>query len=176
MSKKLKLSPSVSYLLGIYGKCLQEKSALIALVSSNSSSIEKVVKVAIEELGIMPNKLRIADRDGVIIVDFYNSKLRSQLDQALLRKTRIFRHKNAYAMEYVAGMFDASGGSDKKGLYIQNMDPGDYIITEMLGIRTLQRGSKHYVSKNSIFMLLISQYSMKLLSIAHGPGNERDPH
>ncbi len=175
MSKKLKLSPSISYLLGMYGKCAQERSASIAMTSSNASAIEKAVKISMDELGISPNKLLITEFDDITRVMFYNSKLRKLFDDALSRKMKIFKHPNDYAAEYIAGMFDAIGAIAHTGMYLSNIDPGDYMIIDTLGIHILQKGNRYYIINESMFTLLISKYSMKLLSIAHGPGNERDP-
>ncbi|EQD34741.1 hypothetical protein B2A_12684 [mine drainage metagenome] len=157
MSKKLKLNPNVSYILGACSHTINE---YIGIRSRYEKVVEKFVKLSMDEFGIEPNKVLISEEHGVSDVKFYNSKLKRLLADALERKTRLFKYRNDYSAEYVAGLFDVYGGINQKGPYLISMDSGDLLILENIGIHTMQQGSKSYIINPSAFMGFIANHSV----------------
>ncbi|HUC38966.1 MAG TPA: hypothetical protein VL944_02450 [Candidatus Acidoferrum sp.] len=157
MSSKLKLSPRVSYLLGIYSANRKEMP-YIGIRTKNSHMTEKFIKTAIEELGILPNKI-LLDEEGA---HFYNSKLKKLFEKALERRMKTFKYLNDYSGNYVAGLFDCNGGMDKKGMYLRNIDVHDGLLLENLGMHTKVQGSKSYIMNEKAFVSFIKEYSSRL--------------
>ncbi len=162
MAKKLKLTEQTSYMLGIYAHSPQEPSASVAASSESETAIEKFASIAYKELGIEPNKILISEEKGVYRAMFYNSKLKKLFDKALQRKTRVFKYANAYSAQYVAGMFDAAGGINTKGIFLSGIDDADSLLLQNVGVHEDVQGSKHYVRNQSAFASFIRQYSTKL--------------
>jgi hypothetical protein len=154
MSTKLKLSPEVSYILGIYTS-MRKVMEPLGVKTTNTNVIERFIKISIDNLGIEPRKILIGD-DGV---SFYNSKIKKLFEKALERRLITFKYRNAYSGNYLSGLFDVSGGRDRKGLYIRNIDSKDALLLENLGVHTMVQGSKSYVIDESLFMTLIKGYS-----------------
>ena len=157
MSKKLKLNPSVSYIMGI---CSHTISNYIGLRSRYEKVVEKFVKISMDEFGIEPNKILISEEHGVSEVKFYNSKLKKLITDALEKKVRLFKYRNDYSAEYVAGMFDAYGGVNPKGPYIDSLDNGEMLILENMGVHTMQQGSKSYIINPGAFVGIITGHSV----------------
>jgi hypothetical protein len=162
MAKKLKLTEQASYMLGIYSHSPQEPSASVAAESGSEAAIEKFSYIALNELGIEPNKILVSQGEGTYRALFYNSKIRKLFGKALERKTKLFKYENAYAAQYVAGMFDAVGGVNARGLFLSGIDAGDSVILENLQLHTMQQGSKHYISNHTRFTAFVKKYSAKL--------------
>ncbi len=162
MSKKLALTEQVSYVLGMYAHTKQEASASVAAESDSEAAIEKFVSIALKELRIEPNKILLSEGEGRHRAMFYNSKIRKLFNKALERKTRVFKYANAYAAQYVAGMYDAVGGINAKGVFLSGIDAADALLLQNIGIHEMQQGSKHYISNQSHFASFIREYSTKL--------------
>lgn len=160
MATKLKLTPPVSYMLGIYSVSRAGMDP-IGVRSRNAAVIEKFAKTAMKEFGIEPNKL-IVNEGGI---SFYNSKLKKLFEKALERRTKTFKYDNDYSGNYVAGLFDAAGGGDARGLYIIGIDAHDALLLDGLGIHTMQRGKKHYIMNEKVFMGLVKKHSERIASV-----------
>lgn len=164
MSSKLKLSPNVSYMLGIYS-VNKAAGQPISVSTRNGDVIEKFVKVAIGELGVEPGKI-ILNENGAA---FYNSRLRKLFDRALERRRKTFKYINDYSGSYVAGLFECNGGADRKGMFIRKLDVHDGLLLEDLGIHTRVQGGKSYIMNEKAFVALIKVHSLVLEKVlAHG--------
>lgn len=157
MSKKLKMSPGVSYVLGA---CSQTMDGPILIKTPYYRVVEKFVKLSMDEFGIAPNKILISEDHGISEAKFYNSKLKKLMVDALERRVRLFKYRNDYSAEYVSGMFDVYGGVNAKGPYICGMGNHDMLILENIGIHTMQQGPKSYVLNPSAFVSLIAGHSV----------------
>ncbi len=162
MSKKLALTETISYVLGMYAHSPQEERASVAAESGSEVAIQKFAEIALKELGIEPNKILLSEKEGKHRAMFYNSKIRKLFDRALERKTKIFKYANAYAAQYVAGMYDSAGGINAKGLFFSGLDAADLLLLQNVGIHGLDQGSKHYISNQTHFAAFIGAYSAKL--------------
>lgn len=165
MSKKLALTEQTSYMLGIYAHSPQEPSASVAAESGSEAAIEKFSYIALNELGIEPNKILVSQDKDTYRALFYHSKIRKLFDRALERKTKLFKYENAHAAQYLAGTFDAVGGINTKGTYLAGIDAADSVILENLGLHTMQQGSKHYMNNAGKFIEFVKKYSAKLPSL-----------
>jgi hypothetical protein len=160
MSSKLKLSPKVSYMLGIYSMNKMAGQP-ISVSTRNGGVIEKFVKIAIGELGVEANKIMLNESGAA----FYNSRLRKLFDRALERRRNTFKYLNDYSGNYVAGLFDCNGGMDRKGLFIRKIDVHDGLVLEDLGVHTRVQGSKSYIMNENALVALIKEHSLVLQKV-----------
>jgi hypothetical protein len=159
MSKKLKLSPRVSYFLGMYA---YSGSKAVGIIARNSEILQRFVEVAMKEFGIQPEEIRINEKENETEAYFYNTKLKKLLGKALERKEKAFAYKNAYAANYLAGIFDARGGRDIKGLFIKSLELSDGIIMERLGFHTRKKGIKTYITNPTEFAKFVKGHTSTL--------------
>ena len=138
MSKRPQIDPDLCYLLGI--STISTDSPLISVSSGDDHVIETFIKTAIGRLGIDPKKISVEESGAVKSAGFYNSILKKKLLHLLSERDRIFKYFNNYSGSYYAGIFDARGGIDRKGIFLKHLDPVDVIMLERLGVRVSGRG------------------------------------
>ncbi len=158
MTKKLKLNPNVSYVLGLY-QCSPDKE--VGIVTQSEDLVQKFTKLLIDEFGVAPNKILLSEDGKETKVMTYNSSLKKLLNGALERKLKIFKWKNAYSGNYVAGLFDSNGGADSQGLYIRGLVESDEMLLERLGIHTFKKGGKSYFLNQGALVSFIMEYSLR---------------
>ena len=158
MSKRLPIDPDLCYLLGIC--TIGTDSPLISASSGDDHVIETFIKTAIGRLAIDPKKISVEETGAVKNAGFYNSILKKKLLHLMSERERIFRYFNNYSGSYYAGIFDARGGVDRKGIFLKHLDPVDVIILERLGVRVTGRGIFR-MSTPSRFAELVRPFSAK---------------
>ena len=162
MSKKLAMSPDMSYMLGICSFGTEEPS--IRVVSRSEEVIERFVRIAIHELGVDPQKIVIGEEaEGAKLHSalFYHSTAKRLMKKALEEREQIFKYKNDYAGSYLAGLFDARGHGSPKGIMTGVRDMTDIIILERLGFRVNRSGK---VQNANDYLKFIKPYSAILKS------------
>ncbi len=161
MTQKLRLTPKTSYMLGMYVQGTRER---IGVTSKSEEVIERFVKLAMDEFGIESDHILFEQNDGATTAFFYNSKLKRRFDKALERRERLFKYRNEYSGNYIAGMFDVSGGKDRFGLYFRRLEPTDALILEKLGVHTTGR-ARVRVTHAGELITLIREYSLVMSNI-----------
>lgn len=162
MSKKLALSPDVSYMLGIYS-CNRRREG-ISLVTKNNNLLERFVQIAVNVLDVDPTKIMIREEEGTFSALIYNSKLKKLFEDSLERREIIFKYVNDYSANYFAAIFDCRGGYNEQGLYIMGMDRLDNRVLEKLGFYT--KGSlRTYILNTKKFVSFIGDYSLRIKAI-----------
>lgn len=158
---KTKLTPAICYMAGLQSKGREERSAVG--VSTGLEGIEqKFIEIAIKELKIQPNRIIIEEMGGGMRhVFFYHSRICKQLKDICDSSDKIFRHKNELSKAYVAGMFDAAGHKDARGLYIKKINPKDAVMLQNLEVYT--KGNR--IMNISSFIELIKDFSLLLIAI-----------
>lgn len=170
MTRKLGISPDVSYMLGIYN--CNSSSSSICMATESNDMIERFVRIA-TMLGTRPSAITITKEGYVTTASINNSKLKKLFDNALEKREKIFKYKNEYSASYFAAMFDCNGAADSKGIFINGMKPYDSILLERIGFHTRTSRGKCYIRNALDFIMFISPLSIKA-RIIHWPGNERD--
>ncbi len=143
--------------------------------SNNEKYLERFIEISINKLLIEPNKL-LMNKDSTTneyTVKFYNSKIRKFFNKSFDRIEHIFKYKNDYTANYFAGIFDKSGRCGKRGIYFYKLNATNTILLERLGFHTTQTKNIRIRNEDS-FITFISKYSLRMQSIIHLPGNERD--
>ncbi|MCL4378960.1 MAG: hypothetical protein M1160_04435 [Candidatus Marsarchaeota archaeon] len=166
MAAKLKLSPDVSYMLGVYSA--GQRRQPIELTTNDSDMLERFIRIAVNELGVGANKIILKDGGAA----FYNSRLKRLFDKALERRTKTFKYVNDYSGSYLAGLFDCIGGFDRKGMFIRNLEAHDALLMENLGMHLKHQGSKAYIMNENAFAGLISKHSSTLGKVKRHAGRK----
>ncbi|MDE1868692.1 MAG: hypothetical protein KGH60_01870 [Candidatus Micrarchaeota archaeon] len=163
MSKKLAMSPDVSYMLGVYS-CNRRREG-ISLVTKNNDLLERFVQLAVNVLDVDPTKIMITEIEGTFSALIYNSKLKKLFEDSLGRREIIFKYANDYSANYFSAIFDCRGGYNEQGIYIMRMDRLDNRVLERLGFHT--RGSlRTYVLNTKEFSGFIGKYSLRMKAIS----------
>ncbi len=166
MAAKLKLSPDISYMLGIYSA--SDRKLPMRLHTANSEMLERFIRIAVTDLGVGANKIMLDDEGA----SFYNSRLKRLFDRALERRTKTFKYLNDYSGSYLAGLFDCIGGFDRKGMFIRNLEAHDALLMENLGVHLKHQGSKAYIMNENAFAGLISKHSSTLGKVKRHAGRK----
>jgi hypothetical protein len=157
MSKKLAMSPDMSYMLGICSFGKDEPS--IKVISRSDDVIERFVRIALSELGIEAPKIIVTEEEGLKQAMFFHSAAKRLMKKALDEREHIFKYKNDYAGSYLAGLFDARGHGSKKGIMTGVRDMTDVIILTRLGFRVSRAGK---VQNANDYLKFITPYSATL--------------
>ena len=141
---KFTMSPSRAYLLGLWKGRRTENGVG---VEGRRELCEGFVKLCLDEKFAQPDKVKFQE-NNVSEFDkcfFYNSALRAWLDAELKKREERLRHKNEFAANYFAGLFDAKGGfTDVNGREILYFigDDVDELVLLRLGFRAKKEGSR----------------------------------
>ena len=157
MARKLPLSPDTSYMLGLY-RCGCRDSKAICLQTGNYILIERFVRIAVMELGTKTDAITIAKKGNATRAEISNSKLKKLMDRALEERDRLFKYRNEYSGSYFGAIFDCSGGTDGKRVYL-DADPMDAITLERLGFHTGKSRGRCYIRNSVEFMGFITPFS-----------------
>lgn len=138
MSKKLPMSPDMSYMLGV--SRISKEEPAVSVMSRNDEVVERFVRIALSQLDVAPEKIMFEEEDGLKRAMFFNSKAKKLMTKALEEREHLFKYKNDYSGSYFAGLFDARGHGSKKGIMTGTRDMVDIIVLERLGFRVSKAG------------------------------------
>ena len=162
MSKKLSMSPDMSYMLGICTLGKEEPS--VSVSSPNYEVIERFARIALDTLGMDPRKIMISEEMNSKKALFYNSIAKKLMAKAMGERERIFKYKNEYSGSYLAGLFDARGKGSSKGIWCGTRDMVDIIVLERLGFMVNRDGK---VRNANDYLAFIKPYSASLNGERH---------
>jgi len=162
MSRKLSISPDVSYVLGIY-QC-GGSHANLHLYTTSKEMVERFVKIVVMSLDTRTDFINITQEEDMTKAEVKNSKLKKLLDDALERRDQIFKYKNEYSGSYFAAMFDCNGAIDGRGAFVRGMRSYDKILLERLGFHTATNAGRCYVRKSTDFIDFIKPFSIRAKS------------
>jgi hypothetical protein len=94
-------------------------------------------------------------------VYFYNSAYRAYFDEVCKNAADIFVHKNEYAAQYLAGMFDGCGGVHEADgtIYLSSGSTRDEMVLLRLGFRAKKIRGKIVVLKPDPLVAFIKPYA-----------------
>ncbi len=149
---KIKLTPELSYIIGIWRKARCPEGLG---VQGNKSVLEVFTKEALDrQLSTSDKMLTTDDR-----VYFYHTAYRKFFQEVEKEQLERFKYLNEYAASYLAGMFDASGSIDERGLVsFSNTTKQDEILLLRLGFQARKRGGRLYVERPVVFLTFIKNY------------------
>ncbi len=149
---KIKLTPEISYLIGLWRKTRCSEG----LGVKGDSSILSVFSKTILDLNIsVPEKILSSD-DRVYLYHTAYRKFFQEIEQEQLER---FKYLNEYAASYLAGMFDGAGSIDERGIVsIGHTSKQDDMMLLRLGFVTKRRGSALVLDRPVLFLTFIKNY------------------
>ncbi len=149
---KLKLTPSLAYLIGLWKK---RKTKEGAGVKGGEELLSVFARYAIQ-LGLTtPDKLLTADNKAY----FYHARIRRFFQEVEKNALERFKYLNEYAANYVAGMFDGAGFVDKAGRIFIKGDEKDELLLYRLGFKTERKKEGILIKNPKLFLSFIIHYT-----------------
>jgi hypothetical protein len=149
---KIKLTPELSYVIGLWRKarCIEGLG-----VRGEKNVLEIFSKEALEKQLTTPEKLLASDNK----VYFYHTAYRKFFQQVEKEQLERFKYLNDYAANYLAGMFDASGSIDEKGVVsLTGANKQDEMMLLRLGFVTRRRAERLIIERPVVFLTFIKNY------------------
>lgn len=158
---KLKLTPQLSYFIGLW----KEKRGREGIgVYGDEELLSLFAKAALENGLTEPNKLLTAQEEeeeqGTLY--FYNSAYRKFFQGIVNDELERFKYRNEYSANFLAGLFDATGGISKDGkVFLSKCTQKDEMVLYRLGFNPLKRLGRLYFTKPLKFLAYIGPFTKK---------------
>ncbi len=149
---KIKLTPELSYIIGLWRKSRTSEG----LGVKGGKDLLEVFSTE-----VIGKEITTADKilSGEDKVFFYHSSYRKFFQQVEKEQLERFRYLNGYAANYLAGLFDANGQIDDKGIVsLGNLTRQDEMMLLRLGFVTRRRGKRAIIEKPVVFLTFIKNY------------------
>jgi len=150
---KIKLSPELSYIIGLWRK---SKSFEGIGVRGKKELLEIFTKEVIENKLTLPNKILSDEK----MVYFYHTAYRKFFQEIEKNQLERFKYLNDYSASYLAGMFDAVGNIDEKGVIsMDKMKYEDEMMLLRLGFKTRRQQGVMVIDRPLVFLAFIRNYT-----------------
>ncbi len=149
---KIKLTPELSYIIGLWrkAKCFDGLG-----VRGGKAVLEEFSKEALEKQLTTSDKL-LTGEDKVY---FYHTAYRKFFQEIEKEQMERFKYLNEYAANYLAGMFDAAGDIDQRGVVsLLHSNAQDEMLLLRLGFVTRRSGDRLMIEKPLVFLAFIKNY------------------
>ena len=152
MRMKIKLSPELAYVIGLWRKSRCNEGLG---VMGSKEVLEVFTKEALDRGMTTSDKMLTADEK----VYFYHTAYRKFFQEIEKEQLERFKYLNEYAANYLAGMFDASGAIDEKGVVtLGGTTNQDEMMLLRLGFVTKRRSERLIIERPVIFLKFIKNY------------------
>jgi len=148
---KLNLTPQISYLAGI---CKHKKSKNGIGVSGASSLQAAFAAHVVENMYTAPQKIIIKGKQAY----FFHSAYAALLKKTLQRQVDAFCHHNEYAANFLAGLFDATGGMHGGKVFFAKCDRHDEAVLRKLGFFVEKKDGVWWVGPADVFLKFVKNY------------------
>jgi hypothetical protein len=149
---KIKLTPELSYIIGLWRKARTQEGLG---VEGEKDLLEIFTAEAIEKELTTSDKLLTEENKAY----FYHSAYRKFFQQIEKEQLERFKYLNEYAANYLAGIFDAVGGVDEKGIvFLESMTRQDQMMLLRLGFGTRKKGERLVIERPRVFLAFIKNY------------------
>ena len=163
MTNRIRLTERLSYMLGLY-ECSRRSDASVGMSTKKEELVQNFTQIAVDDLGVEPNRIILEGAGPVTTVKFYNAGARKLFEKTLQRKAIVFKYRNAYSASYIAALYDCNGGRDSHGMYIDGIKTDTVVVLERLGFHTVQRGTRTYIRNGNDFVMFIRDRSLSISS------------
>jgi hypothetical protein len=148
---KIRLSPELSYVIGLWGYSKSEKG--IGTRGSDElieAFIQSCLALKLTEI----KKIIYAENEAL----FYNSAMQKFFAQVWGKRPERFKYGNDYAAAYLAGVFDAVGDISGGKLALRHIDVVDKTLLANLRMHPSEGRGGVVVGKDKAFLKFISPY------------------
>ncbi|MCI0503618.1 LAGLIDADG family homing endonuclease [Candidatus Micrarchaeota archaeon] len=149
---KIKLSPELSYLIGLWRKARCPDGVGV-------EGGKNVLEIFTKE--VLDRQLTTSDKmlTGPDKVYFYHTAYRKFFQQIESEQLERFKYLNEYAANYIAGMFDATGSIDERGVVSLGFaTKQDEMMLLRLGFQTRRRADRLIIERPVLFLTFIKNY------------------
>jgi len=149
---KIKLTPELSYIIGLWRK----SRCLDGIGVRGPKELLETFSQEVLEKGLTTSDKLLTDDDKVY---FYHTAYRKFFQQIEAEQLDRFKYLNEYAASYLAGMFDASGGVDERGIVsLGRANKQDELVLLRLGFVTRRRADLLVIERPLVFLTFIRNY------------------
>lgn len=149
---KIKLSPELSYLIGLWRKSRCPDGLG---VEGGKEILEIFTQEVLERQLAPPDKI-LTGEDKVY---FYHTAYRKFFQQIETEQLERFKYLNEYAANYLAGMFDAVGAIDERGVVSFGYPTKqDEMMLLRLGFQTRRKADRLVIERPVLFLTFIKNY------------------
>jgi hypothetical protein len=149
---KIKLTPELSYIIGLWRKARCTEGVG---VFGDKNVLEVFMQTVLERQLTTSDKLLTGDEK----VYFYHTAYRKFFQQVESEELDRFKYINEYAANYLAGIFDASGDIDERGVVsLTKASRQDEMMLLRLGFMTRRRGDRLLIERPLVFLAFIKNY------------------
>lgn len=150
---KIKLTPELSYLIGLWRKC---KSFEGLGVKGRKEVLEIFSKEVLDQKITTSDKLLTEDNR----VYFYHTAYRKFFQEIEKNQLERYKYLNDYSASYLAGIFDAVGNIDDKGVVsIEKMNHEDEMLLLRLGFQARRKAGIMVMDRPLVFLAFIKNYT-----------------
>ena len=148
---KIRLTPELSYIIGLWVHCRTEKGIG---VRGDGETVSNFAKSCLD-LGVaVPGKILYGESK----IFFYNSAIRKFFDKIYGERTARFKYGNEYSEAYLAGLFDSGGSVEKGRVCMKGLDIFDKNLLDNLRMFPKDAGRFTIIGKDKAFLKFISPY------------------
>ncbi len=149
---KIKLTPELSYIIGLWRK----KRTFDGIGVWGADNILETFATEVLEKKLTTTDKLLTTQDKVY---FYHTAYRKFFQEVEEQELDRYKYLNEYAASYIAGLFDAVGGIDEKGVvYLTKLNSTDELLLLRLGFQIRSRRDRHIVEKPIVFLTFIKEY------------------
>jgi hypothetical protein len=149
---KIKLTPELSYIIGLWRKARTQEGIG---VKGSPDLLQVFSQEVISRELASPDKIQ-SDEEKVY---FYHTSYRKFFQQIEKEQLERFKYLNEYAANYLAGIFDATGEIDEKGIVsLGNISVQDEMMLLRLGFVIRRRAKRAIIEKPLLFLTFIKNY------------------
>jgi hypothetical protein len=149
---KIKLTPELAYVIGLWRK---KKSFEGLGVHGNDRLLAVFSEEALRQKLAEPGKL-LSNESRVYFYHTAYKKFFSEVEKEQLER---FKYLNDYAANYLAGLFDAVGDIDERGMVsFYKISQEDDLLLLRLGFHGKRRKEKFFMEKPLVFLAFIRNY------------------
>lgn len=149
---KIKLTPELSYVIGLWRKT----RTVEGLGVTGSENLLELFSTEILDKEMTTTDKLLTEEDKVY---FYHTAYRKFFQQIEREQLERFKYLNEYAANYLAGLFDAVGHVDEKGMVsLGDMNKQDQMMLLRLGFGTRKRGERLVIERPLVFLAFIRNY------------------
>jgi hypothetical protein len=147
---KPKLSPELSYVIGLWGMRRTKEGIGVRGEDVIPVFVNEVIGLKLTEAG----KLLYSEKS----VYFYHSKWRKFFQEVWRDRMERFKYLNEYSANFLAGVFDACGQIDEKGVVHIEGFGEDEMVLSRLGFKPKKKGKKIVIGNPRAFLKFIYDF------------------
>lgn len=150
---KIKLTPDLSYIIGLWSK----RRSMVGIGIVAPPELQQIFAKEVLAQNLTPSDKLLNDGEKIY---FYHSRYRKFFQQVEEDKLERYKYLNDYSASYLAGMFDAAGTITEKGVvYLERANSRDEVLMLRLGFPVKKSDGKLMICRPKAFLMLIKNYT-----------------